>query len=477
MFAAGMLLFCSCKKSERMNTDTLSVSPATAIQFAAGETATKKVTVTAKTDWFASSSAMWLSLFQEGNTLSITPSSLNNGDSERSATIAFAAGNAEIVSVSVTQSVTQVSLSASPTTLSFGANETAAKTVTVTTNAQLWGATSSDTWISYEQEGNRLLIRPSGVNTTSSERSGTVTIRAGNAISISVTVTQGAAVIAHSLSVSPTTISFGATETSTQTATVTTNAPSWNASTTASWLSLSQQGNTLRVTPTGANTSTSQRSATITVTAGNANPVTVQVTQSGTSTSPGLIVTDIVNSTYTATGTPATGVASPAPNSWSGSLTAYYTYSYYSISNWTNLVGYPLWVDFEDGKLYLDLYSVVRTADDIDYYFVVGYLDGTTFTSKPTTYKYEVSYNKATRTLDFTGTIDGRVASVAIRSVNKNTQQSLVYSNTILANAKFVLTPTGTAPAGTKSAPSLGKPGKVMNASEEKTAVTNILLQ
>lgn len=474
LLAASLALCCSCKKEHIVS---LSVSVAS-FQFSANETSTKTATVSTKADWYASPSAQWLLVERDGKTLSVTPTGLNNEDAERSAMVVVAAGNSEPVLISVTQSVTKASLSATPTALSFGATETAPKSVTVTSNAQLWSAISTDAWIRCEQDANVVRIAPTGSNTTSSERSGTVMIRAGNAAPINVSVTQSrSGGTSNTLSVSPTSITFAATETATRTATVTTNASSWSANTTASWLSLSQSGNSLRITPTGANTSTAQRSATITVTAGSANSVAVQVIQSGTSTSTTLNFTDIVNSTYLATGTPAAGVSNPAPGSWAGTLSANAAYSYYTITNWANIIGYPLWIDYEGGKLYLDLSSVVYSTADLDYYFVVGYLEGTTFTSKASSYKYEVTYNKTTRTLDLSGTVDGHVAQVAIRGVNKTTQAGTVYTNSVVANAKFVLTPTGSAPASieTKSPSFSGKSGKVITAPEEKTPVKEFI--
>ena len=375
ILAACMALSYSCQKESN---DTLSVTPTT-IQFAAGETSTKTATVTTKADWYASPSVSWLSLEQEGKMLSIAPVSLNNSDSERTATVVVVAGNADPVQISVTQAITQVSLSVSSTSLTFGANETTAKSVTVTTSAKIWSVYTPDTWITCEQEGNLLVIKPTGANTASSERTATVSVRAGNAGS-----------------------------------------------------------------------------------------VTVQVTQSGTGTSSGLNFNDIVNSSYTATGTPPSGLTNPAPGSWSGNLYVYSANLYYSISNWANISEYPLWIDYDNGKLYIDNYSVVRTIGDLDFFFVVGYLDGNTFTSKATNYEYEVSYNKTTRTLDFTGTVDGRTALVALGSINKTTQQRSVYSNTILSNAKLVLTSAASSPPGTRSAASSGgKSGKVINAPEK----------
>ena len=98
---------------------------------------------------------------------------------------------------------------------------------------------------------------------------------------------------------------------------------------------------------------------------------------------------------------------------------------------------------------------------------------------KATNYKYEVKYNKTTRTLDFSGAIDGRTAMVGIRGVDKKTQQTTaVYSNTILANTKFVLTPVSGAPAAPRSAAFSGKSGKRGNLPGGKISVEeNILIK
>ena len=123
ILAAALALFYSCEKESKDSPSvvSLSVTP-TSVQFAAGETATKTATVTTKGEWYASPSASWLSLEQDGSRLSITPKSLNNDTEERTATIAVSAGNAEPVKIEVKQAVTQVSLTASPTTVTFGAS-------------------------------------------------------------------------------------------------------------------------------------------------------------------------------------------------------------------------------------------------------------------------------------------------------------------------------------------------------------------
>ena len=89
----------------------------------------------------------------------------------------------------------------------------------------------------------------------------------------------------NSLSVTPTTISYSANEIETKTLTITTDAQSWDATTTAYWLNIEKKENylekTLQLFPSTNTMTSSERSATIIVTAGSATPVTITVTQTG----------------------------------------------------------------------------------------------------------------------------------------------------------------------------------------------------
>ena len=170
-------------------------------------------------------------------------------------------------------------LTISQNSFTFADNETAAQTVTVTTNALSWNATAADSWLATEKQGNTLRLIPTA-NTGTAQRMTSVTVTAGNAPSLVISVTQlGRTII--TLEVNPTSFSFAANETTSKTATVTTNAAGWDATTTAEWLTVGTQGNTLRLTPKNENTGATQRTATVSVTAGTANPVVVTVTQEG----------------------------------------------------------------------------------------------------------------------------------------------------------------------------------------------------
>ena len=265
-----------------------------------------------------------------------------------------------------------------------------------------------------------------------------------------ITIDTGFGITVNTLTVNPTIINFAENETNTKTATVTTNAANWEftAETSASWLTVEKQGNTLRFTPKSLNTGTSDRSTIVTVKAGNAIPVPVQVTQNPTPDDK-LEFEDIVNSTYTASGTPLTEVEYPAPSSWSGFLFNYPENQFYEITNWANFENFPMWLDYDNGKLFLDIYTVIHETNTDKFYFAVGYQSGSNFYTAQTTYKYEVNYNKTTRTLDFTGTFNGYPAIVVIRAVNKTTGAGTIFTDTGLLNAKLVLTPVSSAmPSG-----------------------------
>jgi len=262
--------------------NTLSVNP-TSIMFAINETGIKTTTITTNAAiWDATTTAGWMTLEKQGNTLRITVNALNIGTTPRTADVTVTAGNAEPVIVPVTQAATPPNtLSVNPVSINYATGETGDKTTTVTTDAASWDAKTTADWLTLEKQSNTLRVTVNTLNTGASQRVAGITVTGGNAEPVTVTVTQ-AVTEANTLSVNPASISFAEDETNTKTTTITTNAASWDATTTADWLTLEKQGNTLRVTPKSLNTGASQRSANITVTAGTANPVTVPVTQAVT---------------------------------------------------------------------------------------------------------------------------------------------------------------------------------------------------
>lgn len=275
------LFITACKEKE----PHLTASPAS-LTFEADDTKTAEITIaTDAKNWdFSDDSEGWIDASKNSsNLLSVRVREHMDTSGPRSAIIKITAGKSTFVEINVQQKAKKINtLSASPGSLSYNANETGEKTVAITTDAPSWVASNSNSnsWIRLSQQSNTLTVNVTAQNTQPETRSGEITITAGNAPSIKVTVTQGAA--PHTLSVSTSSINFTADETSARNVTVTTNASSWSASVPSSvnWLTLGSSPGTLTVTPTR-NTSNNERTATITVSAGTAPSASIRVTQAG----------------------------------------------------------------------------------------------------------------------------------------------------------------------------------------------------
>ena len=131
---------------------------------------------------------------------------------------------------------------------------------------------------------------------------------------------------------------------------------------------------------------------------------------------------DIVSSSYTATGEPLSGVSNPSPETWEGDLLVINDLGdpYFSITNWAN-IHYPVYLKCEEGKIYIDGTTVLFEYEELYWCLGVGYYkDGALF-AQPASTKYEVTYNKKTKTLDFTGLVSGNKAVVGLVGRNKIT--------------------------------------------------------
>jgi hypothetical protein len=413
--------------------DTLSVSP-TRLSFTADDTKEEVVDVTTNVDtWLVDVPNGWVKRRKENDKLYISVENYNETDEPRLAEIIVIAGTADPVTVKITQNARN-SLSVSPESLSFDVDETVSKTISITTTAQSWDATADASWISLSKQSNSLTVNVVSGNTNSSPRTATIRITAGNALEKTVTVTQAAH---HTLSVSPSSLSFAADETGEKTVSVTTNASDWNVTTGVSWITLTKQSNTLRVSVT-ANSSTSSRSGTITVTAGNATPVTVSVSQQGKNSDP--LVPDGI---YSANGTPSAPIANPGPGSWTSLIVNQSLGQYFTIANWGGVEGINVWCDYKNGKIVMDGATEVANdnTNDASAYFRVCTFNGYTLTVYPGTYEYVVNYYSSTQTLDFSGTIGGLPALVGLVAISKTTGSfiNIVYVD-LYANLKFKLT-------------------------------------
>jgi len=415
-FLAGLLLMgVACQQSE----PKLSVSPKH-LTFKADDKLEQVITVeTNASDWYykvSSGDGGWITVYEKSginNQLFVKVTDYTNNSASRTGKITFYAGKTATFEVTVDQLKRQQNtLSISPTSLYYEANEVGNKTVFVSTNATGWEASTTASWVQLTKQERQLVIGVTTLNTQAGARTADIVFKAGNAPEQICKVTQQPAL---SLSVSPTSLTFDPNA-STQTITVTTNAPSWNASTTASWLTLQTNNNILSVT-SSQNTGTS-RSSTVTVTAGSASPVSINVVQNGSQAWPGRCA-------YTATGSPVWNWPGHLFTSWSGELipnSTTTTPTKYMLTNWAN-ESVNIYFDYVGGQFKID-----RTTKLIEDYSgkYSGYLAWGIVNMSAQTITYYpnddrvISYNASTRTFE-TGTFNGLPVFLSILIKNNLT--------------------------------------------------------
>lgn len=417
--------------------NSFSVNP-TSLSFEANETGDKTVAVTTNAEsWDATADASWVTLTKQGSTLKVSVSTKNTQTTARTANITLTAGNAPDITLKVTQGATNT-LSVSPTSLSYQANETGEKSVTISTNASSWTATESASWISLSQNNNTLKVNVTSDNTGSSSRSASITITAGNAPAVTLTVTQAAAANTQ-LSVNPTSLSYNSTETGTKNVTISTNASSWKATKSASWITISSSSNTLHVNVTSANTSTYSRSADILIEAGNAPAITLKVTQNGAT-----VPDPTPRGSYSATGTPS--LFTNSSSKWSGTVTPYTTSGnkYYTISNFGN-DGVTVRCNEKNGNITMDITTKVAENSTYNGYFRAGFIyDNVLIVISD--YVHPVKYNSSTKVLDFSGTFEGYQVLVGVAAYKKSNGELDSFFTDFYRYAKLTLSSSYSAP-------------------------------
>lgn len=123
--------------------------------------------------------------------LTVTVKDYTETDGERTGSIDFSAGDAK-VSVPVRQSARDMVEVTPSEPLTFSWNDAEGVALEVTTTAASWDAaveTGAESWINIQKEGTTLTISVE-VNESESERSGKVTVSAGNAEPVAIQVTQ-----------------------------------------------------------------------------------------------------------------------------------------------------------------------------------------------------------------------------------------------------------------------------------------------
>jgi len=157
--------------------------------------------------------------------------------------------------------------------------------ISVTTNQTSWSASSDETWCKVTDKTAGQFTIAVDPNSTASTRDATVTVSAGIATPVKITLIQQGAAPTLSLSPAAGTIVFAASSQDEQFIySVTTNLSTWEVEVTpaeASWCKVTKDtGNSRFTIKADANLSTSSRGpATVTVTAGSATPQQITVNQ------------------------------------------------------------------------------------------------------------------------------------------------------------------------------------------------------
>ena len=393
-------------EQDKMEIGTLSVSPSS-LEYQANESGTKTVSVTtnSKDGWNATTETSWITLSKKDNTLEVKVGEYT-GSSERTGSIKVTAGNAPEKTITVKQAA-EATLSVSPKSLDFHFEDDV-DYINVTTNVDDWTYSKSASWITLTKQSNKLAVAVSK-NTSSSERTSSIKITAGNK-EATVTVTQAAENVI-TISTSPSSLSFGSSNPADQYIQVSTNASTWTTTTPVSWLTLTKSGQSLRVKAT-TNSNTAARSATITFNADNGKATaTVSVSQSSGG---GLLPPSFA--IYDGSGTPKM-LQTPGPKTWSGIWTLV-SGQRYSITGWggrsiTSYMNYN-----SSTKSFILEYETVVTTDasnsQIKGHFVAYIVNGSTLTVIE---DYPFPYNNTTKTIDFSGKVNGIDVWVGILAI------------------------------------------------------------
>ena len=251
----------------------LKISP-TSASFGA-EGGSKTFTVSASGTWkIASNPKSWIHLSKDGNSLNLRVDE-NTGTSSRSGSFELVAGEKN-VRVSVTQSGGEISLSLSSDDVNFNASG-GTKTVTVATNGTWQIGSNSTSWGHVSKNGNQISIRADR-NNGSSQRSGSIIIKAGNKEKNIYISQSGTSVSQSNLSVSSDNLQFDSNG-GTKTISITSSG-AWQIGTNiASWGHLTKNGNQLSV-KIDRNSNTTSRSDWFTVKMGSKEK-RINISQSG----------------------------------------------------------------------------------------------------------------------------------------------------------------------------------------------------
>lgn len=253
--------------------NAFSINPVS-LSYDANEIGDKTVVITTDAEsWDATTDAAWITLMKQDDILNVFVSEENTASTPRVANISITAGDAPKIILEVTQAAVMY-LYSEPGSLLFEPDETGEKVVNILTNATNWDAIVDSSWVKLIKQNNMLKIIVNEKNTQFSHRNANVKITAAKARDFILPVKQTAVIF---LTADPDSLSFRAYETTKKQVMISTNAETWEASTEASWINITQQDNELQVAAQR-NISGLARNADIIITAEDVT-ITLPVTQ------------------------------------------------------------------------------------------------------------------------------------------------------------------------------------------------------
>ena len=324
-------------------TPALSVSPTSKSIVADGENF--DITVSSNIAWKVTAES-WIILSQPtgtGNGTVTATCAANPNITQRTGTITFSGAGVSHQTITVTQAAKAISFSVSP-----GSQSVAPISGTTTFNVAAnttWSASETENWLSIAQagtNGNGIITVTYTANSTTNQRTGTITISGTGFTSQTVTVKQEG--VPLNLSVSPTSMTFSATGTiSNPKITVTANT-TWSASSDQDWCTITtKNGNNNGSTNVSctANAGLDERTATITFSGtGGVADKTVSITQSG-------------SKAYIAVATPTSGT------NWMMSTT--------QTIQWSDNINEAVKVELYKGSILITILSASETGNSYNW--------------------------------------------------------------------------------------------------------------
>lgn len=265
-------------------TPTLSVS-SNSLSMAGAVNSTANFQIISNTDWSISSNQSWLSASPSSSNgsawITLTATSANTNTTKRVATITVSATGVTSQTITVEQDGSATVFSVSPTTINVGSSS-GTTSFTVTSNIS-WTTLIDQSWVTISPTSGTttsLVNVNYGANTSTTERTSTITINGTNGDKKYVQIVQAG--VAKSLSVSKSSLNVTEVANNTATFDITSNT-SWNISSSQTWLSVSPSGGvndaSITVKTMENNPFAVTRNAIVTISADGLADKTISVTQ------------------------------------------------------------------------------------------------------------------------------------------------------------------------------------------------------